>query len=155
MPKSGWECVGSDDLGDLNGNCELCGTQLRYLYLVQHPNWPAMEIGTDCCDKLTGSSEASEHLDTHKKRTDKLKRVVASPRWRRHSAGGIWIKQKGIAVRIVKRADSYKIRMERAEGKGNYPTLLDAQIKVFESIESGEAPQYLKKQKANGTPLHS
>ena len=25
-PSVGWDCFGNDDLGDLNGNCELCGT---------------------------------------------------------------------------------------------------------------------------------
>jgi hypothetical protein len=45
-PKSGWEYCGSNDLGDLNGTCELCGTSIRYVFYVSHEKWPTLEVGT-------------------------------------------------------------------------------------------------------------
>lgn len=148
MPRRGWECIGYDDLGDLIGECELCGTDLRYLYLVQHPNWPAMEVGTDCCDNLTGSADASEHLDAYKKRADRVKRFVSSPRWKAKASGALVIKQAGIAVTIIKAADAFKIVMDGATGKTEYATLLDAKMRVFETIDTGEATKFLAARKA-------
>lgn len=147
-PKNGWECIGSHDLGDLTGNCELCGTDLRYLYLIQHPNWPTMEVGTDCCDNLTGSLEASEHLEAHKKQADRKKRFVSSPRWKTKPFGELAIKQTGIAVAIVKVGEAFKIIMDGATGKTEYASLLDAKMRVFESIDSGEAAKFLEARKA-------
>jgi len=54
-PSFGWECLGEHDLGDLTGNCEYCGTALRFEYFVQHPNWEPMTVGANCCDNLSNS----------------------------------------------------------------------------------------------------
>lgn len=143
MPRRGWECLGYDDLGDLIGKCELCGTDLRYLYLVQHPQWPAMEVGTDCCDNLTGSVDASEHLDAYKKHADRVKRFVCSPRWKTKPSGELVIKQAGIAVSILKVGDRFRIAMDGARGQTEYVTLLDAKMRVFTAIDTGEAAKFL------------
>src|SRR5258708_7166064 len=49
-PKFGWEYVTDDDAGDLERTCDHCGTSIRYSFIIQHPNWPTMEVGTVCCD---------------------------------------------------------------------------------------------------------
>lgn len=148
MPRRGWECIGHDDLGDLIGECELCGTGLRYLYLIQHPNWPAMEVGTDCCDNLTDTAEASEHLDAYKKRAERVKRFVSSPRWKTRPSGDLAIKQGGIAVAVRRAGSAFRIVMEGVTGKVEYATLIDAKMRVFESIDSGEAAMFLAARKA-------
>src|SRR5262249_55578770 len=116
-PRRGWEFVGSHDLGDLIGNCELCGTQLRYLYLIQHHKWPSMEVGTDCCDDLTDSTEASEYLTAYKGRAERAKRFVSSPRWKTSSLGNRTIKQRGIDVAIVSEGETFRIVMDGTRGK--------------------------------------
>ena len=100
MPTSDWFLLGTDDLGGLNGNCELCGTALRYSYAIVHPSWGAMAVGTDCCDKLTGTTDASEHHDMMLKDRGKLKRFVSSPNWKTLQSGEHSIVRAGIAVRI-------------------------------------------------------
>lgn len=147
-PKRGWECIGSYDLGDLIGNCELCGTDLRYLYLVQHPRWPAMEVGTDCCDNLTESTNASEFHDKYVKHSERIKRFISSPRWSEERFGQTRIKQKGIEVFITKSAEGFQIAMDGVTGKAEYQTMLDAKMKVFESIDSGEATKFLAARRA-------
>lgn len=148
MPRGGWEFVGCHDLGDLNGHCELCGQALRYLYFIQHPAWPAMEVGTDCCDHLTETTEASEHLDAHKKQADRAKRFVSSPRWESTRSGGLAIKQAEIVVAIVKSGEAFKLVIDGTKGKSEYRTILDAKMKAFELIESGEAAKFAAAQKA-------
>lgn len=147
MPRRGWNWVGVDDLGDLEGNCELCGTEIRYVYAIEHPDWGAMAVGTDCCDKLTQTSEASEHHDKYVKMIDARKRFVASKRWHIRSDGTLTIKQKGIRVEVREGAEGFMISMNGIEGKQRFDNLLEAKMKVFDAIRSGEALEYLKRRK--------
>ncbi|MGE0256981.1 MAG: hypothetical protein AB7N54_20335 [Alphaproteobacteria bacterium] len=134
-------------MGDLVGECELCGTDLRYLYLIVHPKWPAMEVGTDCCDNLTESAQASEHLKRYTRRADRMKRFVSSPRWKTKPSGELAIKQAGIAVAIGEVGGTFKIVMNGTAGKAVYPTLLDAKVRVFEFIDTGMAAQFFAARK--------
>jgi hypothetical protein len=162
MPQSGWEHMGSDDLGGLDGNCELCGTELRYTYLIHHRNWGSMTVGSDCCDRLTGTTEASEFMDLHVKARGKLKRFVSSPRWSERPSGEHTIEQDGISVSVWPQDSSFRLSMDDAKGRTDYDTLIDAKVKVFELIETGEAAKYLEQRrerilerlatKAKGTP---
>lgn len=143
MPRQGWNWVGVDDLGELGGNCELCGTEIRYVYAIEHTDWGSMAVGTDCCDHLTQTSEASEHHDKYIKMIDARKRFVRSKRWKQTPDGTHAIIQKGIFVEVWKQSDGFGISMNHHQGKQRFENLLDAKIKVFDSIHSGEAQSYL------------
>lgn len=147
MPRDGWICVGVDDLGDLSGSCELCGTDIRYVYAIEHAAWGSLAVGTVCCDKLTGTLDASEHLAKHIKATDALKRFVSSKRWKERAAGGQSIKQKGINVSVFEANGVFRISMNGIVGKGQFESDLDAKIKVFATINSGEAHEFLRRRR--------
>ena len=148
MPQSGWELIGSDDLGDVLENCELCGTDIRYVYAVLHPNWGSMAIGTDCCDRLTATTDASEHHKRHIKTVDMRKRFVASTRWNALPNGAVSIRQKGIQVVIHPIRERFIIQMDDAVGRTEHETVLDAKIAAFDLISSGEAAAYLARRQA-------
>lgn len=146
MPQADWVLVGSDDLGDLIGNCEYCGTDLRYVFAITHPKWGALAVGTDCCDRLTMTAEASEYHDKYVKAREARGRFLGSKRWRQ--IGLEWrIKRKGIAVCIAPSNDKFRITMDGAKGKADYATLVDAKLKAFDLIESGEAAEFLAKRR--------
>ena len=147
MPTSDWFLLGTDDLGGLNGNCELCGTALRYSYAIVHPSWGAMAVGTDCCDKLTGTTDASEHHDIMLKDRGKLKRFVSSPSWKTLPSGEQSIIRGGIAVRIGEADGKFYIGLGPANGKAPHDSLIDAKIKALELIDTGEAATYLGKRR--------
>lgn len=75
-PKFGWEYLGHDDLGDLIGTCECCGSALRHSFLIQHTKWGTMEVGTVCCDNLTSSEIATNLIESQRRYNDRLKRFV-------------------------------------------------------------------------------
>lgn len=152
MPRHGWNWVGVDDLGDLAGNCELCGTEIRYIYAIQHPAWSTMAVGTDCCDKLTQTREASEHHEKYIKVIDARKRFVASKRWEVRADGAYYIKQKGIHVEIRQYDNEFGISMNLIAGKQRFESLLDAKIKAFDSIRSGEAQEFLERRRHTRAP---
>lgn len=143
-PTSGWDLVGCDDLGDLIGECDYCGQTLRYLYLVTHPNWPAMEIGTDCCDKLTGTEEASTAHIEYLRVNEMRRRFVTSKRWSNLVAGEWTIRQKSIDVSIFERFQRFTIAMDGYKGKAECNSLFDAKVHVFDAIHSGKAATWLK-----------
>lgn len=136
-PATGWECVGQDDLGGLYGACDRCGTEIRYVFFVQHPNWEPMSIGTICCDDLTGTKIASDS----RKYDERLARFMKSKRWREED-GHHLIKQKQIEIQIAPVAGGYRIHMNTTKGKKVYPTLDTAKTRVFDFIESGEADSF-------------
>src|SRR6202171_5874995 len=88
MPRSGWDHFGDyDDLGGLDGTCELCGTSIRYVFPVHHAKWGTLEVGEICCDHLTSTTFATEHMDARRKLIERRKRFVSSSRWHTDKSG--------------------------------------------------------------------
>lgn len=147
-PSKDWELIGEDDLGGLNGECEHCGTELRYTHMVSHPNWGVMIIGAQCCDKLTETTIGSAHHVDFLNYVKRRKAFVISPKWKLSSVNGRSILRAGIAIEIVTSDDNkFRIFLEGVKGKTDHSTLLDAQISVFDFIESGGAAKYFAKRR--------
>jgi hypothetical protein len=144
MPQSGWEHFGDyDDLGGRDGECELCGTAIRYVFPVYHSKWGTMEVGEVCCDHLTSSDYATNEMSYVRRRT----RFVFSRRWDVGKSGSPSITQKGVALSIVPDGPNYKLRMNGTLGKLRFGSVLEAKIKAFDLIDSGVAPAYLQKRR--------
>lgn len=142
-PKFGWEHVGWDDLDDLIGTCECCGTSIRYIFMVQHPNWRPMEVGEICCDNLTSTEIASGFMESRRRYADRLKRFVSSARWSIRPGNVHHIIQKRINLEVVPKDGAYLLRVNWQPGKLRFATVGEAKAKAFEFVESGKAEQYL------------
>lgn len=143
-PRTGWDYMYENDLGDLSGTCELCGNGIRYVFYIQHPHWEPMAVGTVCCDNLTGTETATNL----RKYSDRLSRFLKSNRWAEKD-GVCEIHQKGIDIKIEGRNTEYRITMNNMNGKSLYLSLEEAKEKVFKVIDSGEAEKYLSKTNKN------
>lgn len=143
-PRFGWRYLGDSDLGDLIGTCDLCGTALRYVFLVDHPQWPAMEVGTDCCDNLTDTKQASTLMESRRRYVSRLKTFVSSPRWKRGDQA-LRIRHQKIDLEVGRAADGFKLHVNGHEGKLRFPSLLEAKTAAFDLIESGKAAAFVKK----------
>ncbi|HEX3856437.1 MAG TPA: HNH endonuclease [Verrucomicrobiae bacterium] len=145
-PKVGWEFTGQEDLGDLCGSCDCCGTQIRYVFYVFHPHWEMMGVGTFCCDHLTGTEIASNHMESVRRFESRRSRFMASSRWK--DFGYFWeIRQKRINLRIQKNSDGFQIFMKRFAGKKRFNTVEEAKEFAFNAIEDGSAEKFLAKNK--------
>ena len=142
-PKKGWEYCGNDDLEDLIGTCEACGSSIRHVYYIDHPNWPTLEVGTVCCDNLTGTNTAS----SLRRLQDRKNKFINSKRWKQVDQN-YQIKQKKVDVLIYKEAGGYKLSMNQVNGKMRFQSLVDAKEKVFDFIDSGEAEEFFKCRKS-------
>lgn len=143
-PSHGWTCLGFTDLEDLSGSCELCGTPIRYVFLVTHEKWPALEVGEDCCDNLTCSTVASTHMESKRRFVSRLKRFVLSSRWSR-TPRGEHIRQRRIELEVSEDGGVFRLWMNGEKGKLTFPTALAAKAKAFELIESGAVGPFLQK----------
>ncbi|ASG24038.1 HNH endonuclease [Nitrospirillum viridazoti] len=148
MPKTGWSLFGVDDLGSLCGSCELCGTEIRYIYAVGHPSWGAMGVGTDCCDALTATTDAGEHHANLIKEREKKRRFVDSPKWKVTVAGDMAMIRDRILVQISPYEGHYRLKIGNVQGVMKYPTVLDAKIRAFEFIESGDAAKFIAERRS-------
>lgn len=143
-PKFGWEHVGWDDLDDLTGTCECCGTSIRYVFMIQHPKWRPMEVGEICCDNLTSTQVASGFMESKRRYAARLKRFVSSPRWSLRPGDVHQIRQKSMNLEVVPKEGAYLLRVDWQPGKLRFRTVNDAKAKAFEIIESGKAEEYLQ-----------
>lgn len=141
-PVGGWSFAGEDDLGGLHGSCDLCGQAIRHACYVTHTDWPALVVGRDCCDMLTGTTVA----DDIRKRENRLKNFKKSTRWEEY-CGRLVITQKGIRVQIVPCEGGFMVTMMTTEGKTVYPDIDSAKAKVFDLIEDGKADDFLRTRK--------
>jgi len=142
-PKTGWQFQESDDLGGLVGKCELCSTDIRYVYYIYHENWGTLQVGTDCCDALTGTEIASEH----KKLSDRMTRFVKSKRWQKLSDGAFTIKQTKISVKIIPDNDIFKIKMDEIDGQYTYPSVEEAKKRAYLIIATGKFDAFMRNRK--------
>jgi hypothetical protein len=152
-PKVGWDFAGHDDLGDLIGNCELCGTNIRHVFMVMHPNWTPMEVGEICCDHLTCSDIASNHMESVRRYNDRRKRFASSSRWTRLSDIHEYIAQKSIIVELRGELHGPRLRMNGRRGKMSYGDPLEARMRAFDVLESGLHNDFVASLKQHRKPL--
>lgn len=144
-PKFGWTFAGWDDLGALDGTCDLCGKALRYTFLVAHSTWQTMEVGEECCDNLTCTQVASNLAESRRRFNGRLKRFVDSSRWEQYPSGKQLIIQKGFVISILPVNGGFRIWVNDKAGKVVYESLLDAKAAIFEAIDLGKVDAYFAK----------
>ena len=151
-PKSGWEYCGEDDLGDLIGTCDICGSSIRYEHHIYHSDWGYLAVGCQCADRLTGNNDASDTETKRKEEARKFRTFKESPKWKQHK-NGYFRDYKGYHIKIWKNPTSYRIDVEfycnndvefkKIKGRKNFDTLEAAEFAIFDFIFSGGLKDYI------------
>lgn len=82
-PDSGWIYDDLYDAGEFGAaQCELCGTQLRYVHTLHHPNWGIIMVGCECAETLQQGNEAERRLISLENSAKRYKSFVESPKWK-------------------------------------------------------------------------
>lgn len=146
-PRFGWEYVGWNDLGGLDGTCEYCGEPIRYVFMVQHEKWRVMEVGEICCGHLTSEPTATEFMDSRRRYADRQKRFIRSSRWKPRQAGVEHIRHRLINIDVVPiDGRGFKLRINSVLGNKVFPTSDVAKAKAFDLVESHEIDDFLNRQ---------
>lgn len=150
-PLVGWELVGVNDLEDLVGTCEYCSTAIRYAYLIQHPRWIPLEVGSECCDNLTATTLASNHRESIVRQAKRRRAFVKSPRWCVPYPPLHTIEQRTKGGTIVDvevlhdGAGGYRVNMYGKRGKRLFSSLLEAKCEAFDLLDSGKIDAWIAK----------
>ena len=145
QPFLGWVIEGYDDLGALDGQCELCGTPIRHVFIVSHDKWPTLEVGEVCCDHLTSTTDASEHLGAEKRHKARRERFVRSPQWKLDGRGVQTREVKGISISIRSEGErAFRIFVEGTKGRRVFASELDARRFAFDQLENGKLRNFVR-----------
>ena len=141
-PDTGWEYLGYDDLGDLIGECERCHNEIRYEHYIYHPMWGDMTVGCNCADRLTGTTEASEHDKKLKGRVIRFERFITPSNWiqedNRHLTNYV-----GFPITITKQNGKFQLTIF-IPLQDKYDSLEDAQNAAFKMVEGISIEEFLK-----------
>lgn len=108
-----------------------------------------MEVGEICCDNLTSTELASDHMESLRRYLSRRKRFVSSKRWTAFAAGIHSIKHNLIHLEIAQTGARFKLRMNKVQGKKIFDSLINAKSEAFDIIESGEASAFFEKHNAS------
>ena len=90
------------------------------------------------------SSVASEHHDRYVKERDRRARFLNSKRWKWENK--VWrINTRGMSFGIIAECDRFRISLDDITGRSEYPTIVDAKLKVLEMLDTGEAAEFLQR----------
>lgn len=134
MPHKGWVLEGVDDLEDLIGACEWCGTSLRYAHHLSHPDGYRSVAGCSCAEKLTEDYTNPRRIEKALKRRNKW---LISPRWKYF----VWRWNSGIdayrgddEIAIKKENNKYRIWIRARMGLKLYNSVDDAKKAAFDAL---------------------
>lgn len=153
MPKHDWDLIGYDDLGSPDGSCDYCGTDIRYVFMIHHPKWQAMEVGTFCCDDLTATNDASGHMRKLRLQNERRKRFVVSSRWVSRPDGRSQLYYCGMHLVVASDGPDFRIAVNDVRGNLKFPSIVAAKAMIFDRLEDGKIVSFVQKRKARPTLL--
>ena len=102
-----------------------------------------MAVGTDCCDILTGTTEATEH----RKLLERKNRFLSSKRWKKAPLGMFLKQGKSLQIEIRADGDKCRIHINGVQGVKTFSSEMEAKAFVFELIQSGKAIEFANRQR--------
>ena len=134
-PDCGWSLISDSDLGGMDGICDYCGRALRYVFHIEHTNWPTMDVGRDCCDLLTQTDEATVRERKRKNVLARRERFIESGGWDLDDDGSRVKIIYGYRVRLVRESAGYRIWVGLRKGEKHHSTLRESIGAAFDAIQ--------------------
>ena len=155
FPKSGWECVGTKDLGSAVATCEMCEYMaIRYVQHMQHPSGLELNAGCECAGHMTGDLAAAQGRDKamrnaaarHRSRQKSLEKDRERLETLRGNTSALR-QLEGICRRAVDRARDATAEYEKHPSTPHFDMELDAGMFALEAEAAVEAAK--REQPAN------
>jgi hypothetical protein len=148
IPHRGWVCIDIEDLGALDGICEMCESQMiRHVHYMQHPNYDGvLGVGCICAGNMEGNIYAAQKRENAMiSRRGKRNRWL-SRKWRISQKGNEYIRAYGYCVTIFRREEGWAASMALLDDKNSlkfsrkkYPSPEEAKLSAFDYITRAEA----------------
>ena len=139
VPKSGWKCLGVNDLGAPVGVCEMCGHQIiRYVHTMYHPDFGTLRVGCVCAGKMEGDIEKAKKREQDFKNRESRKENFKNRKWKTSKNNNSYIKIKGhlIVLYYNKKYDNWKYSIDNEFCKEVFATKDEAVEAAFEVLEN-------------------
>ena len=111
IPKRGWTCVGTHDLEEPSGTCQMSGTSIRYVHIMTHPQYQReIEAGCICAGHMEGDINAAVRRDEKMRKKSGVRTRLAARRrnfpnlkgWRETSSGSLRLRKDGFLFRVFR-----------------------------------------------------
>jgi hypothetical protein len=109
---------------------------------ISHPAWGVLDVGEQCCDRLTSEIDASGHLRLWKSAGERKARFLASSLWTR-IGGSLCRCYRDFYCEVHPDGDGYRLKLS-CVGRGEIPgrTVFasedEAKARLFDLVETGE-----------------
>lgn len=118
--------------------CENCQTKIKHCFLIFHPQWGTIQVGTVCCDRLTTTSYATDQRGMEGKR----KRYLNPENWQKTDKGNMHRRYKGRHILVFEKEGSYSLKIEETFGRKKFTTQEEALNHAFSIIHDGRLRRY-------------
>ncbi len=139
VPKSGWSCVGVEDLGAPVGICQMCGYQIiRYAHQMEHPEYHSLSVGCVCAGKMEGSISEAKSREAAFKHKQARRVNFFKRKWKRSQKGNEYLKIDDHIVVLYKCGGGrsvWKYSIDKEFGKNEYTDRAKAIAGAFEALE--------------------
>ncbi len=139
VPHKGWQFIDFEDLGGLDGTCEMCETRrIRYVHYMEHPDYDeVLGVGRVCAEKMEEDYVAAQQREKRaKSKVDRRTRWL-NAKWRTSAKGNSFINRNGLNIVVYPsfRRWGYQIREregERSRRQSGFASEDDAKLAAFE-----------------------
>jgi hypothetical protein len=144
---SNWAVQGDpNDLGELSGNCDFCGTELRFEHFISHELWGDMTVGTNCADFLCETKDAT----AQRKLLERKSRFFNPKKWIISLPGISETKRRGLEIKLKTEPAGIVIEINGHRGKKLHHSENEAKEALFAKLENDEIPAYFRRFRKNG-----
>ncbi len=148
VPHKGWHCVGMDDLGAPDGNCDMCGREeIRYVHYMEHSEYDGhVAAGCVCAEKMEegyidngGTPRAKDRERALRNAAARRSRWTTLKGWRNSKNGNPYISRNGFHIVVFKQGSKYKSRIEHKDlektyySKRGFDTIEEAKLSAFDA----------------------
>lgn len=125
IPKTGWTCIDIVDSKDGESGkpfeaCEMSGTSIRYVHLMDHPDYPDIKrVGCICAGHMEGNSVGA-------RRRTWL--------WKTSQRGNSYIVINGLCIVVYPWSEGWKVRIGDRKGSLVHLTEDAAKLSAFDWI---------------------
>lgn len=111
LPHKGWSCEDVEDLGAVEGICDMCGErEIRYVHYMTHPDYDGeLRCGCVCAGKMSEDLEGARRREARYKNAAKRRaNWLTRKGWRTSPKGNLWIRPKGYSVTIFRQGKEWR-----------------------------------------------
>lgn len=141
IPHRGWLCRNPEgfDTEELEHHCEMCGTAIRYLYYMEHPEYSGtLTVGSECTLNM---SEDYAQIQNHKRARASLRNKLKNfmlKHWQTytddHNNEVLYKSYKNFTVGILKINGFYRFIVDGNLRPWQHKTIDEAKRHSFEYI---------------------